>query len=111
VREVFERSGGPDAPLVVRSSSVVEDTAASSMAGQFASVIGVSGVDALVDAVQTVLDSRHAAGAEDQPIAVLVQPLLEPELGGVMFGVDPVTGQRPARRRRGGGRSVCTREW
>jgi pyruvate,water dikinase len=97
VRDVLERSNGPDAQLVVRSSSIVEDTEESSMAGQFASVIGVRGLDALVDAVQVVLDSRAAAGAADQPIAVLVQPLLEPVLGGVMFGVDPVTGRSDRR--------------
>jgi phosphohistidine swiveling domain-containing protein len=97
VREVLERSGGAGAPLAVRSSSVAEDTDESSMAGQFASVIGVLGLDALVDAVQTVLDSRARAGAADQPIAVLVQPLLEPEVGGVMFGVDPVTGRSDRR--------------
>jgi pyruvate,water dikinase len=97
VRDVLERSNGPDAHLVVRSSSVVEDTEESSMAGQFASVIGVRGLDALVDAVQVVLDSRAAAGAAGKPIAVLVQPLLEPVLGGVMFGVDPVTGRSDRR--------------
>jgi pyruvate,water dikinase len=97
VGEVLDRSGGAAASLVVRSSSVVEDTAASSMAGQFASVVGVRGLDALADAVQAVVDSRARAGAADQPIAVLVQPLLEPEVGGVMFGVDPVTGRSDRR--------------
>jgi len=97
VREVLDRSGGAEASLVVRSSSVVEDTAASSMAGQFASVVGVRGLDAVADAVQAVLDSRARAGAAEQPIAVLVQPLLEPEVGGVMFGVDPVTGRSDRR--------------
>src|SRR5688500_9986564 len=33
VREAFERAGGHDKALVARSSSVVEDTAGSSMAG------------------------------------------------------------------------------
>jgi pyruvate,water dikinase len=97
VGEVLDRSGGAAASLVVRSSSVVEDTAASSMAGQFASVVGVRGLDALAEAVQAVVDSRARAGAADQPIAVLVQPLLEPEVGGVMFGVDPVTGRSDRR--------------
>ena len=31
------------------------------------------------------------------PIAVLVQPLLEPAAGGVMFGIDPVTGRKDRR--------------
>ncbi|HEX6310692.1 MAG TPA: PEP/pyruvate-binding domain-containing protein [Acidimicrobiia bacterium] len=93
VREAFERAGGEQRSLVARSSSVVEDTATSSMAGQFESIIGISGFDAFVDAVTAVLDSRRRAQATDQPIAVLVQPLLEPRFGGVMFGVEPVSGR------------------
>ena len=83
--------------LVARSSSVVEDTAESSMAGQFESVIGIHGFDAFVTAVTAVLDSRQRAGAADQPIAVLVQPLIEPRFGGVMFGIDPVSGRTDRR--------------
>jgi phosphohistidine swiveling domain-containing protein len=97
VREAFERAGGGDGSLVARSSSVVEDTAKSSMAGQFESVIGISSFDAFVAAVTAVLGSRKRAGATDQPIAVLVQPLIEPKFGGVMFGVDPVSGRSDRR--------------
>src|SRR5690606_38493845 len=79
------------------SSSVIEDTATSSMAGQFASVVGVEGFDPFVAAVGEVLDSRARAGATEHPIAVLVQPLVEPASGGVLFGVDPVSG--PSDRR------------
>jgi rifampicin phosphotransferase len=97
VKEAFERAGGDQRALVARSSSVVEDTAESSMAGQFESVIGINGFDEFVTAVRAVLDSRERAGAADQPIAVLVQPLIEPRYGGVMFGVDPVSGRTDRR--------------
>lgn len=97
VRDAFDRAGGEQRPLVARSSSVVEDTAASSMAGQFDSIIGVRGFDEFVRGVTVVLESRRRAGATDQPIAVLVQPLIEPEFGGVMFGVDPVAGRTDRR--------------
>jgi rifampicin phosphotransferase len=97
VREAFELAGGEQKSLVARSSSVVEDMATSSMAGQFESVIGIRGFDAFADAVTTVLDSRQRAGAADHPIAVLVQPLIEPAYGGVMFGIDPVTGRTDRR--------------
>ena len=97
VAEAFRRAGGADRSLVARSSSVVEDAAASSMAGQFASVIGIDGLDEFTAAVRTVLDSRVTAGAPDDPIAVLVQPLIEPLFGGVMFGIDPVTGRSDRR--------------
>jgi rifampicin phosphotransferase len=97
VREAFDRARGGERDLVARSSSVVEDTAESSMAGQFASVIGIHGLDAFTAAVQQVLDARAGAGAEGDPIAVLVQPLLDPDVGGVMFGVDPVSGRSDRR--------------
>jgi rifampicin phosphotransferase len=97
VREAFARADGEQRALVARSSSVVEDSATSSMAGQFESVIGIRGFDAFVTAVAAVLDSRRRAGAAEHPIAVLVQPLIEPAYGGVMFGVDPVTGRTDRR--------------
>jgi rifampicin phosphotransferase len=97
VPEAYERAGGNDRALVARSSSVVEDTAESSMAGQFESVIGINGFDEFLTAVTAVLESRGRAGATDQPIAVLVQPLIEPLFGGVMFGVDPVSGRTDRR--------------
>jgi phosphohistidine swiveling domain-containing protein len=97
VREAFERADGDHKALVARSSSVVEDTAQSSMAGQFESIVGISGFDAFVAAVSAVLDSRKRAGAADAPIAVLVQPLIDPQFGGVMFGVDPVSGRSDRR--------------
>ena len=95
--DVYERAGAGAHPVVVRSSSPLEDTTSSSMAGQFESVIGVTGLAELAAAVRTVLDSRAAAGAPDEPIAVLVQPLLEPAFGGVLFGVDPVSGRTDRR--------------
>ncbi len=97
MREAFDRANGDSTDLVARSSSVVEDTAQSSMAGQFESIIGIRGFDAFVTAVKAVLDSRARAGAADQPIAVLVQPLMKPAFGGVLFGIDPVAGRSDRR--------------
>ena len=74
--------------LVVRSSSPAEDLATGSMAGMFDSVVDVRGWDAFVDAYRTVVAS---AGGHD--MAVLVQQLIVPDTGGVLFGVDPVTGR------------------
>ncbi|MGH9179698.1 MAG: PEP/pyruvate-binding domain-containing protein, partial [Acidimicrobiales bacterium] len=85
--------------LVVRSSSPGEDGATSSMAGQFTSVLGVKGLDAFFAAVDRVIASApagHPSGGGDEPtpMAVLVQPQVYPRWGGVLFGVDPVTGRR-----------------
>ena len=86
--------------LVVRSSSPVEDQASSSMAGLFSSVVGVGDWFAFLTAVHTVVGSADPHGNEPgtaAPMAVLVQPHLEPELAGVLFGVDPLTGRTDRR--------------
>ena len=85
-------SGDGSHPLVVRSSSTIEDVAASSMAGQFRSVLNVQGWDAFLEAVGVVLGSADNVGGSPSPMAVLVQPFLAPRRGGVLFGVDPVSG-------------------
>jgi pyruvate,water dikinase len=83
-----------DLPLVVRSSSTVEDTGVTSMAGVFTSVVDVRGWDAFVEAMQVVIRSgSEVPGLERAPMGVLVQPLLRPAFGGVLFGADPVTGR------------------
>jgi rifampicin phosphotransferase len=87
LRAAWRRVAPAGRPVIVRSSSPNEDTETSSMAGQFRSVLDVSGWDRLVAATREVV-----ASAEGGPMAVLVQPLLEPAWGGVMFGADPVTG-------------------
>ena len=87
-------------PVVVRSSSAAEDTATSSMAGMFTSVLDVRGWAAFVSAVRTVLDSGtsitvpRSADPTAAPMGVLVQPFLVPAKGGVLFGADPVSGRR-----------------
>ncbi len=81
-------------PLAVRSSSVAEDSAESSMAGQYLSVLHVTGWDAFVEAVGRVVASATGVGPAEAPIAVLVQPMAQARVGGVMFGLDPLTGNR-----------------
>lgn len=80
--------------LVVRSSSTIEDGESTSMAGMFTSVLDVAGWHDFLAAVDSVLSSMKAVpGIEMAPMAVLVQPLLDASLGGVLFGADPVTGR------------------
>jgi rifampicin phosphotransferase len=86
---------GHPRPVIVRSSSTVEDIGTSSMAGQFHSVLGVDGRAALLSAVREVLASAerpHDPALVSRPMGVLVQPELDARVGGVLFGVDPVTG-------------------
>lgn len=84
---------GADA-VVVRSSSVVEDTASSSHAGVFDSVVDVHGWDDFLDAVRTVAASAGRASpvAGLAPLAVLVQRHVDPVRSGVLFTIDPVGG-------------------
>ncbi len=90
-------AGLTDGAVAVRSSSVAEDGSESSAAGQFESVLDVEGATALVAAVDEVLRSRERAGAPDEAIAVLVQPMVRPDRAGVAFGVDPVSGRSDRR--------------
>ncbi len=85
--------------LVVRSSSTAEDGNESSMAGMFTSLLGITDFDSFLSAVEQVIDSRKvidlgAPERTDAPIAVLVQPQLDAAFGGIMFGVDPISGDR-----------------
>lgn len=104
LERAWERlSDGGSTPVVVRSSSVVEDAEDESMAGRYETVADVTDGQGLRDALQTVLASRGDVADQteglsaDHPIAVLVQRQLAPDWGGVAFGVDPVSG-RPDRR-------------
>ena len=88
-------------PVVVRSSSTVEDGSTSSMAGMFTSVLDVRGWQSFRQAIDTVLESAQVAALAGMAadnlggarMAVLIQPQLLPTVGGVMFGIDPVSGR------------------
>ncbi|MDT0309042.1 PEP/pyruvate-binding domain-containing protein [Streptomyces sp. DSM 44917] len=87
--------GQGDEALVVRSSSTGEDSADSSRAGRFVSVLNVRGWDEFGTAVRRVRESADA-GEPGERMAVLVQPMRRAVAGGVVFGADPVAG-RPDR--------------
>lgn len=82
-------------PVVVRSSSVAEDTERSSQAGVFESVVDVHGWDDFLDAVRSVVASGTRIGPthDPAPLAVLVQRHIDPERSGVLFTADPVSGR------------------
>ena len=71
------------------------------MAGMFTSVLDVRDWQSFRRAIDTVLESAQVVGlvggAADNrggaPMAVLIQPQLLPTVGGVMFGIDPVSGR------------------
>lgn len=97
--DVLERSGGV---VAVRSSAIGEDGAGSSFAGQHATILHVTSVGALEDAIRAVWSSarteaalayRKRLGIDGEPkMAVVVQALVDADCAGVLFTRDPITG-------------------
>ena len=93
-----------DGPLAVRSSALAEDLEDASFAGQYETVLGVSGQAAVLDAVrhvrrtaadERVVAYRRAHGPEgDDGVAVLLQRMVASEASGVAFTANPLTGIR-----------------
>jgi pyruvate,water dikinase len=96
---------GDDTPVAVRSSATAEDTADTSFAGMNETFLNVRGSDAVIDAVRRCWRSLFGArtiyyrGVNDfaqaeMDIAVVVQRQVESRSAGVMFTVNPATGER-----------------
>jgi pyruvate,water dikinase len=96
-------AGGEDIPVAVRSSATAEDTESASFAGMNETFLNVSGEDALLEAVRKCWGSLFGArtifyrakrgfSQVDMDIAVVVQRQLMSERSGVMFTIDPSTG-------------------
>jgi phosphohistidine swiveling domain-containing protein len=101
VGEVLERLG--PGPVAVRSSAIAEDLAGASYAGQYETVLGVEGLEAVAAAVRRCWASASAArvaayergrSAGPPRMAVLIQRLVPAEAAGVAFGANPVSGAR-----------------
>lgn len=107
--EVSEAISRIDAALkgaltAVRSSAVDEDLAGHSYAGQYESVLNVSGAVEMQAAVRTCWASafadrvsRYEAGRGvigSRRIAVLIQRMVRADVAGVAFSANPVTGDR-----------------
>ncbi len=94
---------GSDLPLVVvRSSATTEDLSTASFAGQQASFLNVKSLDELVESIKKCWASlfepraifyRAKHGFVKSSISVIVQKMIEAEKSGVMFTVDPTTGE------------------
>lgn len=88
--EIFARFS-PDLPLIVRSSSVLEDGADQSLAGMFASCDNVLGPDQVRKAIERVIASYGEVASEADE--VLVQASLRGvERAGVCFTADAGSG-------------------
>ena len=90
--------------VAVRSSATVEDTADTSFAGMHESYTNIDSDEALIERVvdcwaslfgDRVVSYRASRGITSEPaIAVVVQQMVDADRSGVMFGVDPATGDR-----------------
>jgi pyruvate, water dikinase len=96
---------GGDAPVAVRSSATMEDSAQASFAGLQDTYLGVLGTEAVLDAVRRCWASlyndesvayrrRIGVPERDVAMAVVVQRMVSPRAAGVMFTRSPVTGDR-----------------
>jgi pyruvate, water dikinase len=95
---------GATGGVAVRSSATTEDTAGASFAGMNRTFTNVRDVDELLRRLvdcwaslytPRVLSYRKARGITQEPaIAVVVQEMVDAETAGVLFTVDPSTGDR-----------------
>ncbi|MCM0676791.1 pyruvate, water dikinase, partial [Micromonospora phytophila] len=101
--EAYERLGA--GPVAVRSSATAEDLPDASFAGQQDTVLDVTGADELIAAIEKCWDSLHSARAvayrdahaiegDGVRMAVVVQRMVDPQVAGVLFTANPVTGCR-----------------
>ncbi|MEP6842328.1 MAG: PEP/pyruvate-binding domain-containing protein [Pseudolysinimonas sp.] len=111
VTEAYDRlmlsRGEADPAVAVRSSAIREDSEDASSAGQYTTVLGVTGAEGVLAAVQEcwaslysehalLYRSAHGIRVEESPMAVGVIELVDARASGVAFSLDPVTGA-PAR--------------
>jgi len=91
-------------PVAVRSSAVVEDTAAASFAGIYSSRLNIASVEGVMEALEEIRRSATGPAAvaycrkrgisESPGMAAVVQESLIPDASGVLFMKDPLDGSR-----------------
>ena len=101
-------------PVSVRSSATLEDLAGASFAGQHDSYLGVVGMEEVLEKIKACWASlwedravryRHEQGfgVLDADMAVVVQSMVDAEVAGVAFSINPITGES--------GRLLVTGAW
>ncbi|WP_292388190.1 phosphoenolpyruvate synthase [Methanosarcina sp. UBA5] len=96
---------GEEKAYAVRSSATAEDLPTASFAGQQETYLNVKGADQLLQAVRKCWSSlftdraiiyriKNGFGHRSVYLSVVVQQMVFPEISGLMFTVDPVTGHR-----------------
>jgi len=104
VAAAYARLGEGDVPVAVRSSATAEDSEAASFAGQQETYLHVRGAEAIVERVRDCWCSffteralfyrREKGSLSDLGMAVVIQRMVQPDVSGVMFTMDPTKGRR-----------------
>lgn len=102
IEDVTRAAAALPLPLAVRSSAADEDGAEASFAGQHVTLLNVESQDGVVAALHEIwwsansdsaISYRQRVGLVTRPsVGVVVQSLLDPDVAGVMFTQNPVTG-------------------
>jgi hypothetical protein len=105
IREAYAELGGDGPAVAVRSSANAEDLPDMSFAGQQDTYLNVRGEEALISALRSCWSSlwspramsyRHQMGVDQDAVAmaVVVQLMVPSDVSGVLFTVNPATGER-----------------
>ncbi len=99
------RKTGPDHYYAIRSSATAEDLPGASFAGQQDTFLNIAGETNILDCIRKCWASlftdraiayrqRNGFGHDKVQLSVVVQRMVFPEVAGIMFTADPVTGNR-----------------
>jgi pyruvate,water dikinase len=102
IARVVKAIGALQVPLAVRSSAVDEDGKEASFAGQHLTLLNVPSADEVPSALREIwwsansdsaITYRQRVGLFTRPsVGVVIQTLLDPDVAGVMFTQNPITG-------------------
>ena len=93
----------PRTAYAVRSSANIEDDQQYSFAGQFKSILNVTGIEEIVAAIRSIWESTTAPAVQSYAkkmgidperlkMAVIIQEMVPPKFSGVSFSRNPITG-------------------
>lgn len=105
IRRAYDSLEGDNPAVAVRSSANAEDLPDMSFAGQQDTYLNVRGEDAVIEAIcncwaslwtPRAISYRHEMGIDQDAVAmaVVVQMMVPSEVSGILFTVNPATGER-----------------